>query len=465
LEVTKVTSVAAETIALQLARFVAVLNYDDLPIDVVNQTKALVLDQLGVELIGSTLEWTQPVLKLVEYAPSTNNESTIVNYGNKTVAWDAAFVNATFGQGCELDDMAFGSAGHIGTATIPAALAVGEREHINGKQFIASIVAGYEVMYRLMAAVHPHHAVRGFQSQGIGGPFAAAAVAGKILSLTEHEMVNAFGIAGSHSSGSLEYDQSGGEVKRMHAGLAARGGIQSAVLAQYGLTGPATIIEGKRGFCHIFADNANPDLIVKDLGRTFKIRNMWIKMYPAIATIHTAIAAIAELTDEYDIRSDKVVDIRVGIAEHSLLHGAAIYQPTDVTSAQFSLGFSIGLRIAKRSNDLKLYMDPKLWNDDEIIGLAQKVKPYAHPDAHGDKRTLACVDIKLSDGRTVHGSQEFPRGSPKNPVREEELYQKFRTLAASVLTKEQIAELIPMVETVEELDDMSILASHLVRKS
>ena len=128
------TSVAVETIALQLAWYVAALKYDDLPVDVVNQTKRLVLDQLGVELVGSTLGWTQPALKLIEYAPSTKEESTIVNCGRKTVAWDAAFVNATFGQGCELDDMAFGSAGHIGTATIPVALAIGEREHLGGKQ-------------------------------------------------------------------------------------------------------------------------------------------------------------------------------------------------------------------------------------------------------------------------------------------------------------------------------------------
>jgi 2-methylcitrate dehydratase PrpD len=316
-----------------------------------------------------------------------------------------------------------------------------------------------------MTAVHPHHAVRGFQSQGIGGPFAAAAVTGKILGLTEAEMVNAFGIAGSHSAGSLEYDQSGGEVKRMHAGLAARGGIQSAVLAQYGMTGPATIIEGKRGFCHIFADKSNPDLIVRDLGETFNIRNTWIKMYPAIATIHTAIAAVAELTDQYDVKLNEVREIKVGIAAHSLLHGAAIYQPTDVASAQFSLGFSIALRIAKRSNDLRLYMDPKLWNDDEIIRLSQKVKAYAHPDADGQRRTLACVDIKLTNGKTLHSSQEFPKGSPKNPASEEELDRKFRTLAASVLTEQQIEELIPIVKTVDELDDISILTSHMIRKS
>ena len=459
------SSISTETISSHLARFVAAVNYADLPVDAIDQAKLLLLDQIGVELIGSTLEWTQPVRKLVEYAPSNSRESTIVNYGNKTVSWDAAFVNATFGQGCELDDMAFGSAGHIGTATIPVALALGEREHINGKQFIAAIVAGYEVMYRLMASVHPYHAMRGFQSQGIGGPFAAAAVAGKILSLTEREMVNAFGIAGSHAAGSLEYDQSGGEVKRVHAGLAARGGIQSAVLAQYGLTGPATIIEGKRGFCHIFAEKSKPEVILKDLGQTFNIRNVWFKMYPAIATIHTAIAAVSQLIDEYDIHANEVAEIRVGIADHSLAHGAAIYQPIDVTSAQFSLGFSLALQIVKRANDLKLYMDPTLWNDEQILSLSRKVNAYAHPDAHDGKRTLACVDIRLADGRNCHAIQEYPRGSPKNPAARGELYQKFKTLAASVLTESQIEEVIPIVETIDRIDDISRLISYFSSKS
>ena len=456
--------VPPNTIALQLARFVRSLTYDDIPADVVSQTKLLVLDQLGVELIGSTLQWTQPALKLVQHAPSIKQESTVINHGIKTVAWDAALVNATFGQGCELDDMAFGSAGHIGTATIPAALAMAEREHTNGKQFVTSIVAGYEVMYRLMSSVQPHHAVRGFQSQGIGGPYAAAAVAGKILALNENEMVNAFGIAGSHSAGSLEYDQSGGEVKRLHAGLAARGGIQSAILGQYGLTGPATIIEGKRGFCHIFSDKSDPDLVVKNLGQTFNIRQAWIKMYPAVATIHTAIAAVAELTEKHQLTPDDVAEINVGIAEHSLLHGAAIVQPTDVASAQFSLGFSIALTIARRSNDLRFYMDPSQWAKQDISGLAHKVKAYAHPEARGEKRTMAVVDIKCVDGKILRSVKPYPIGSPKNPAPQEAVYRKFRSLAASVLNQHQIDQLIDVVEAVEKIDDITKITPTLIGK-
>ena len=75
-------------------------------------------------------------------------ESTVVNYGNKVPTLDAAFVNATFGQGCELDDVGFAAGGHPGAATVPVALAVGERQRSNGKDFLAAVVVGCDVMYR-----------------------------------------------------------------------------------------------------------------------------------------------------------------------------------------------------------------------------------------------------------------------------------------------------------------------------
>ena len=90
-------------------------------------------------------------------------------------------------------------------------------------------------------------------------------------------MLHAFGIAGSHSAGTMEYDQTGGEIKRVHAGIAARGGIQAAMLARLGLTGPPTIIEGKRGFCRVFADQYDMDVITRDLGTDFKIMRIWFK--------------------------------------------------------------------------------------------------------------------------------------------------------------------------------------------
>ena len=64
-------------------------------------------------------------------------------------------------------------------------------------------------------------------------------------------MTHALAIAGSHAGGTMEYDQSGGEVKRLHNGMACCGGLRSALLAQIGLTGPPTIFEGERGILKV----------------------------------------------------------------------------------------------------------------------------------------------------------------------------------------------------------------------
>jgi 2-methylcitrate dehydratase PrpD len=449
-------------ITRQLAHFAAGLKYDDTPREVIEKAKDLILDQLGVELIGSTLEWNKIAYRYV-LEMGGRAESTIVNYGTKALALDAAFVNATFGQGCELDDVGFAAGGHLGAATVPVAFALCERKPISGRELLTAVVAGCDVMYRILLSVRPSAGKRGFHSHGIGGPFGAAVTASRLLQLSEEETVNAFGIAGSHSGGSTEYDQTGGEVKRVHAGLAARAGIQSAMLAKLGLTAPPTIIEGKRGFCRVFADHYDMDVITKSLGTDFKIMRVWFKVYPCVATVQGVIDALASLIEKHRIRPEQVEEIRVGIAETSLAHGGAIYEPHDVASAQFSLPFSMAVRLLKNGNDLSLYMDRNLWRDPKVLAVARKVKSYAVPEARGDKNYSTRMAIKLIDGRTVQTYQEYPRGCPLNPVTGDELRQKFKKLAGAVLTNDRVEEIIEKVDRLEKLKDASELIPLLVR--
>jgi 2-methylcitrate dehydratase PrpD len=451
-----------EPIAIRLARYFVSLRYEDLPADVIDGTKALIRDQCACQLIGSTMPWTAPALDLANLARGAGAESTIVNYGSRLPAAEAAFVNATFGQACELDDSAHGAGGHIGAATIPVALAMGEREKIDGRRFLLAIVCGYEIMYRLMAAITPHNIERGFHGQSIAGPFAGAVAAGIILGLDQERMAHAIAIAGSHSCGPLEYDQSGGEVKRIHAGLGARGGIHSALLAQFGLTGPMTIIEGKRGFCNIFADRSEPSRILSGLGEEFSIHNVSFKLYPALGALHTAIAAAERLAAEHDIAASQVRRIRVGLAKGAMLHGVGISRPHDVIGAQFSLAFSIALVICKRSNDLRHYMNSALWDDPQMLDLMARVEAYPHPDAVGEKALMASVDIELTDGRAVSALEQYRRGSPKNPVSKDLLDAKVRNLCGSVLSPRRIDELMRTVDTIEDAVDIGVLASRLV---
>lgn len=445
-----------EGVTRELAHFTASLRYEDIPSEVIEKTKDCILDQIGVELIGSTLECNKIAYRYVA-GMGSRAESTIVNYGTKVLALDAAFVNATFGQGCELDDVGFGSGGHLGAATVPVALALCEKVPASGREVIASVVAGYDVMYRMLFAVRPSANRRGFHSHGIAGPFAAAATAGRSLNLGEEEIVNSFGIAGSHAAGSTEYDLTGGEVKRIHAGLAARAGIQSAMLAQLGLTGPPTIIEGERGFCKIFADHSKLNTITENLGMDFKIMRTWFKIYPCVSTVQGVIDVLALLIERDHIRPEEVEEIQVGLSETSAMHGGAIYEPRDVTSAQFSLPFSVALRLLKNDNDLSLYMDQKLWGDANLLAVANKVKIYGDPQATGDKNYAVKMEVRLVDGTVARAYQQFPRGCPFNPITRDELRTKFSKLASVVLSTSRVEEIIEKVDQLEKLDDVSKL--------
>ena len=156
----------------KLAVHAANLRYEDIPQEVIEKAKDCLLDQIGVELIGSTLDWNKIAYRYV-VDMGGRAESTIVNYGTMAPALDVAFVNATFGQGCELDDVGFGAGGHLSAATVPVGLALSEKERVSGKELLAAIVAGCDIMYRLLFAVRPSAGKRGFHSHGIGGPFGA----------------------------------------------------------------------------------------------------------------------------------------------------------------------------------------------------------------------------------------------------------------------------------------------------
>ena len=242
----------------QLARFVSELKYEHLPPEVIARAKDLILDQVGIMMGVSTLPWSKIVYEYVREWGDEKRESTIAHYGYKTKAENAVFANSSFGHGFEIDDHYLPGQSHPGCIVVPSALAMAEKESATGKDVILAVAAGYEVMGRINKAIVPSCILRGFHAPtSITGPFGAAAVAGKVLNFDPELMVHALSIAGSHAGGTIEYDQSGGSVKRMHAGMAAHGGLRSAFLAQKGLTGPPTILEGKHGFCQAFADKYN----------------------------------------------------------------------------------------------------------------------------------------------------------------------------------------------------------------
>src|SRR5262249_39366049 len=197
-------------------------------------------------------------------------ESALIGRRGRVAAANAVLANATLAHGLDFDDtredaivhtgcvavttaLAGGGAGGAAGSSGPAARAGGEAVGAPGSAVLAALIAGVEVMCRVGLAVPGALHARHFHPTAIAGTFAAAAAAGKLHGLTEDQLVHAFGICGSQSSGIIEYLADGSWTKRLHAGWAAHAGVTAALLARSGFTGPATVLEGAHGLYQAFA--------------------------------------------------------------------------------------------------------------------------------------------------------------------------------------------------------------------
>lgn len=449
-----------DTVAQRLASWVSRLHFEDLPTEVVERTEQVIMDQLGVQVLGSTLPNIQPVRRLAASA-SGAPESTVTGGDRKTSAAQAAYVNGTLGHSCEYDD-AHGAAWHTSSAVVPGALALAERDGADGRELITAVAAGIQVMGLLGAVTTGGMLATGWHGSKVLGVFGAAAAAGRVLRLSPAELTQAFGIAGSDASGTMEYDRSGGEVKRLHAGSAARAGTEAAQLARLGLTGPPTIFEGHRGVFGLFAGAEGAD-IPEAAWQHWQVLDTIFRFYPSVGTVHAPLDAIRHLREATPIDPQQIARIRIGLVDFAVGHGAAITRPTDAISAQFSLAFGVGLQFVSGHNAPADYFDPNRWNDQAILAIGDLIQPYAMPIPAGDPVFSALVDIELRDGVHLEHYQAGFRGHPTLPASLDDIERKFTDNVAGVLGDEAAAAIVRTVAALHETDSVSSLTALLQR--
>jgi 2-methylcitrate dehydratase PrpD len=460
------TRTGSET-ACAFADFVSSVGYGHLPPDVVEKTKYVILDQLACQLACSTLPWNAIVF---DHARSMGGvgRSRVVAHGFETNPESAALVNATFGHGFEIDDFHLGCFAHPGCVAVPATLAMAEEYGLDGRETITATALAAEVLLRVgKASGYSTVVERGFHETSMQGPFGAAAGASKVLGLDKDQVVNALSIAGSHASGTLEYGQSGGDVKRLHAGIAAAGGIRSALLAQRGLTGPPTIFEGRRGIFQAFANSFDATQAVEGLGEIYHLHGVGFKAYCCMGLIHSQIDAVRQIIDEDALGVAEVEEIIIGTSRLGYSHGGSVGPtPTDITAAQFSSHFSIGMTVAIGANDFAAYRHAQDtgFSDAGILDVARRVTLVVDDDCEKafPAHNMAKVEIRTRGRRSYSATVRDARGFPDNPLRPHEVEQKFLSLAAVVLPEAQAEQLKEAILNLEELDDVRRLTELLV---
>jgi 2-methylcitrate dehydratase PrpD len=446
----------------ELARFVSQMTYGNLPPDVGEKTKELILDQLGCQLAGCTLPWSKQAYDFAADYKCLRKESTVVKYGLRTSVQEAAFVNACFGHGFMGDDTDPVCHAHLGSIIVPAALAMGERERISGKEFINAVAAGYEVASRIGAAA-PFAEARGFHPGPIFGPFGAAACIGTILGFDENRMLDTIGIAGSHSSGLMEYSKSGGTVNRLHAGMAAQGGVKAALLAQKGFSGPATILEGERGFLRAFSGECILEEITRDLGRKFRVLLMELKAYSCCGTSGTTIDAVSAIRNKQRIDPKEIQEIVVNASPATFRLTGSIAEPRDITSAQFSGAFGIALRLVKGGNTFREYCGENL-RDPQVLDVAKKTRFVLDESLEKVPKSdnPAKVLIRMRDGSSYEKTVYAAKGSILNPMKKEEVDQKFKEHASAVLPSRKVDSIRATVSRLDSVKNICELMELLV---
>jgi 2-methylcitrate dehydratase PrpD len=445
------------------------LNYDALTTDVVDRVKYLFLDFIGVAARGALSDSSSPVQRLILNLDNARDGAVVIGTHRKADPSYAALANGTAAHSLELDDVVNEASLHPAVAIMPAALAAAHIAGCSGKELIAAITAGYEVMIKLGVALDPAaHYARGFHPTGTCGTMGAAITAAKILKLNQKAMMNALGIAGSQAAGSMEFLSDGAFTKRLHPGWAAHSGIIAALLARENFTGPGTIIEGRFGFLHAYSSGSKSGKVLQDWGDPWEVLHTSIKPHACCRYKQGPIDGILKIMHENHLDASQIEKVILGILQAGFAIVAEPEEqksnPNSVVDAQFSMPFGAAAAILYGKATLDEYTMERI-NSTRVKELMDKISCVKDPELEKEfpKKWPASVTLLTKDGKTYSTRIDFPKGDPENPLTWDELIDKFRNLIAPVFFEARQNEIIERVRSLEKEEDLKAFSMLLLK--
>jgi 2-methylcitrate dehydratase PrpD len=435
--------------------------YEAIPAAAVESAKREMLDSLATALGGSSKPGVMELVDMVkEWAGSP--QSTVIAYGLKCPAPNAAQVNGTMIHALDYDDGHQVALVHIGCVVISTAFAVAERTgKVSGKELITAIALGGDFLARLGLASKPGGSAlsAGWHPTTLFGFLGAAAVAGRIIGLDEERMINALGLAYHQCGGAGSGVSDGALAKRMGPGLAASGGIKAALMAERGITGERDPLEGSTGLFNTYmGGDYAPGTLTRDLGKRFEGVNIGDKPYPCCGLTHACIDAALALKARYQIDADKIKNITVysGQTVYGLSQPPEIKKaPRTIIDAQFSVPYVVATALVQGKVTVEDF-DEATIKRPEILRIAQKIDVRLEPSMNRHGVEPGGVTITMQDDTMYDEKVEHCLGSVERPMTFEDITKKFRECAPSSIkppSRETIEKAIDMVGNLEKLDD------------
>jgi 2-methylcitrate dehydratase PrpD len=449
--------VSPAPLAEGLASFAIGFDLADLPSRLVERARLCLLDGLGAILAGSRTETGATARALVEEVGGPP-QARVLGSDLRTAAPWAALANGLQAHALEVDDGHRTAIGlHSAAVVLSAALAVAERRGSTGAELLAALVVGYQVAGRIGAAINPGHRYLGFHTTGTVGPFGAAAAAARLLGLDVARTTRALGLAGSLAGGVFEFLSDGSTVKHLHGGAAAQHGVLAALLAERGLTGPTTVLEGPEGFLHAYARDVDIDVasIVAELDSRWELDSVFFKLHAACAHCFAPIDAALELRQALAGRSVRAGLVRTYRASALLDHQVV----TTRQEAKFSIPYCVAaaLVLGRATEDA---FDGRHLADSALADLASRIAVEESAELTADFPRTRAADLRLElvDGTVLERRIDVPRGMPEYPAEPADLLGKFRALVGPILGSDRTDALVAAVGNIESLPVAALVA-------
>jgi 2-methylcitrate dehydratase PrpD len=413
-----------------LAGALAALRWDALPDRARTVARLDLIDMAGLCIAARGADYVGQLVR----AWDSDGPCTAFGHPRGLDAGGAALVNGTATHGEDFDDTLEGAPIRVGAMVIPAVLATGERFGLPGERVMTGIVAGTEAVCRLnhVAAGHMHKAC--FHPVGVIGALGSAAGVGTALGLDPRQLAMALGVAGSFSSGIIEFLTDGAWTKRLHPGWAAQSGLKAALIAREGFFAPRSILDGGHGFFRAFAPTAVPDFthLTDGLGETFYMERIAFKPYACGTMIHPYIDCMIRLAEQ-GVAADDIASITCPTGE-GLVHRlweplAAKHAPPSGYAAKFSMPFCMAVGFFARDAGLAQFTDDTA-RDERILRLARKIRYEIDPANEYPRNYSGHIRVVLENGERIAVDQPHMRGGVREPLTEDAIVAKFRANVA-----------------------------------
>jgi 2-methylcitrate dehydratase PrpD len=441
---------------------------DDLRADVARR----VLDLVGNSLAATT---EQPARTVTAVARAWGGapQSTVIGGGLSLPAPAAALVNGTLAHSLDFDDTHLPSVLHPSSSVIPAALAVAEARGASGAELLDAAGVGIEVTVRLGMAGYDRtlgNSVffeHGLHATSICGTIGGAVAAAMLSGLDADGIAHAAGIAASMGAGLIEANRTGGTVKRVHCGWAAHSAVVAASMAEHGITGPPTVLEGRFGFLQAFCrDQYDTSAITDGLGEAWELPRIFFKPYPCNHFTHAGIDAALRLRAR-GLDPRDIAEIELG-APSAVLRTIAEppedkARPASGYHAAFSGPYTVAAALLGGGGLGVFHEDftDTAAADETRLALAARVRCVA--DARCDEifphQFPAVLRVRLNDGSELTERVDVNRGGPDDPLSADELATKFRLNAARVLSEDAAQKVSALAFALPDAPDVHGLMS------